>query len=212
VINKNPRKKFALLFASLMSLSALIGSAPIARAEDGCGFGFRSSSVQDLSDPDYIKSIPDPYAYFEGEEIHCYKVKWSDADRNDGFSKLIGISINADRNDDDFGNAYDLVTIFCVKKKFEVYVYVDYAYSVGWSGAGQIRFDNQSAKNMPYILSRSLQSVRIRDSAGFVRNFAKAKKKVTLKINTTEYTKILAYPKSDLLSYRAKFKKAGCVY
>lgn len=209
---KNSRKTIVLLIASLMSLSVLIGSAPIANAEDGCGFGFSSSSVPNFSDPDYVKSIPDPYAYDEGDEIHCYKMNWREDDRNDGFTKLVGISIDADRNDDEFGNAYDQLTIFCVKKKFEVYVYVDYAYSVGWSGAGEIRFDNQGAKKMPYYLSRSLQSVMIKDSAGFVRNFAKAKKKVTLKINTTEYTKILAYPKADLLSYRAKFKKAGCTY
>ena len=209
---KNSRKALTLLIASLMSLSVLIGSAPIANAKDGCGFGFESRASEDLTDPDYVETIPDPNGYFDSDELYCYKVKWGDDDRNDGFTKIVGIRIGADSNDDEFGNAWDSLSIYCIKKKFEVYVWVDYAYSVGWSGAGQIRFDNQSAKNMPYFLSRSLQSVMIKDSAGFVRNFAKAKKKVTLKINTTEYTKILAYPKADLLSYRAKFKKAGCTY
>ena len=209
---KTPRKILTVPLVSMMCLAALISSAPIGSAEGGCGFGFESRASEDLSDSDYVKTIPDTNGYFDSDELYCYKVKWMDDDRNDGFTKLVGISIGADSNDDEFGNAFDQLTIFCVKKKFEVYVYVDYAYSVGWSGAGQIRFDNQGAKSMPYILSRSLQSVMIRDSAGFVRNFAKAKKKVTLKINTTEYTKILAYPKADLLSYRAKFKKAGCNY
>jgi hypothetical protein len=209
---KTPRKMLTVPLVSMMLLTALISSAPIASAEDGCGFGFESRASEDLADPDYVKTIPEPYGETDSSKLYCYKVKWRDDDRNDGFTKIVGIRIGADSYDDDFGNAWDHLSIYCIKKKFEVYVWVDYAYSVGWSGAGQIRFDNQSAKNMPYILSRSLQSVMIRDSAGFVRNFAKAKNKVTLKINTTEYTKILAYPKADLLSYRAKFKKAGCTY
>lgn len=209
----NLRKTIAVSLVSLMSLVILISSTPIVRAKDGCGFGLESWSDLDLSDPDYVKSIPHPRRFMDdGEEIHCYKEKWSDDDRNDGFSKLVGISIYADDDDDEFGNAWDELRIFCAKKKFEVYVMVDFADSFGWSGTGQIRFDNKSAKSMPYVVSRSLQSVMIKDSAGFVRNFAKAKKKVTLKINTVEVTKILAYPKADLLSHRAKFKKAGCSY
>ena len=201
-------KRLWLSVALLLGL--LLPISQPASAQDDCGFGLQSQAEEDLSNPDYVKTIPDPFNALV--PIYCYKVKWIENDRDDGFTKLVGIEMYADTGAVEFANAQDIMAIFCVKKKFEVYVYVNYAYSVGWSGAGQIRFDNQKAKNMPYILSRSLQSVMIKDSAGFVRNFAKAKDRVILKISTAEYTKILAYPKSDLLSYRAKFKKAGCIY
>jgi hypothetical protein len=198
--------------AAMTLLSAITLPVQDAFAKGGCGFGFESRVDLDLSDPNYVKSIPDPLDDYGSGEIHCYKDNWYETDRNDGFTKAVGIEMWADSDDDEYGDSFEFINIYCVKKKFEVYVGVDYAQSVGWSGSGQVRFDNGSPKNLPYYVTRSLQSILLKDSKSFVLNFAKAKKKVTLKIGTVEGTKILAYPKTNFLYYRTKFKKAGCTF
>lgn len=199
--------RYSLL--TIFLASSIIIPFSEAKAEGGCDFGYQSRFDLDESDPDYVKTVIDEE--YDYEEIYCYKTRWTEDDRNDGFNKSIGITISSDE-DDEFANDFSSIGIFCSKRKFEVFVYVDFARSVGWSGSGQIKFDNGKPKNLPYTLMRSFESVYLNDSQGFVRNFVKSKNKVTLKIPTVEGTKILAYPKADLLTHRAKFKKAGCSF
>ena len=80
------------------------------------------------------------------------------------------------KDDEDANNTdYSGIQIFCDKKKIEVYVWAEYADSYGWSGTGQLKFDNSPAKKFSYWLQKDFDGVTLKDSKTFMQNLVKVK-------------------------------------
>jgi hypothetical protein len=144
-------------------------------------------------------------------EEKCRPSTWSYSKNNDGFSKYFSISMSPD--DEDLNtNGYSSVEIFCNNKRIEVYVWVEYADSVGWSGFGQVRFDSGNPKKFSYFLQKNLDGIVLKDPKTFMKNLVNTKRKFAFKIGNTDGYEVLVYPKGNLLEYRSIFKKAGCIF
>ncbi len=186
-------------FTTLILVVFLSVPVPV-QAEDECGFGFQNFSLFSLDGETEL----DP-------EEKCRPTTWMFDKENDGFSKWIAVSMYPDEEDPNT-DGFSSVKIYCEKKKISVYVWVEYADSVGWSGTGQVKFDNGSAKKFSYYLQKDLDGIVLKDPKSFMTNLVKAKKKFAFKIPNVDGYETLVYPKGNILEYRKIFAKAGCKF
>ena len=185
----------------LITLMTLVFAGPIqAKAADDCGFGFEFFSLFSLDGQTEIDS-----------EEKCRISTWDYSRTDDGFSRYFSISMDPDV-EDGTNTDYSSIEIFCDKKKIEVYIWVEYADSFGWSGAGQVRFDTGAPKKLPYLVQKDFDGIVIKDTKTFMQNLVKTKKKVSFKVPTVDGYEVLVYPKGNLLQYRSIFAKAGCKF
>ena len=191
-------KKLAITAVLLLFFSQL--SLNTAKAADECGFGYEYFSLFSL---DGMTEI-DP-------EEKCRIATWDYEKKRDGFSNYFSISMDPDQDEED-NTGYSSVKIYCDKKRIEVYVWVEYANSFGWSGTGQIKFDDASPKKFNYLLQKDFDGVMLNDAKNFMLNLVKVKEKFSVKIPTVNGYQVLIYPKGNLLEYRPMFAKAGCKF
>jgi hypothetical protein len=147
----------------------------------------------------------------ESESV-CRPMVWRYEKFNDGFAKYFSIYMESDTGDLDEDLNSTNVQIYCDKRKIEVYVWVEYADSFGWSGTGQVRFDSGAPKKFSYLLQRDFDGIYLKDAKTFMANLVKAKKQFSFKIYTTDGYKVVIYPKGNILKYRPIFAKAGCKF
>ena len=145
-------------------------------------------------------------------EPFCRPMVWRYEKFNDGFAKYFSIYIDSDTGNPDEDINSTNVQIYCDKKKIEVYVWVEYADSFGWSGTGQVRFDSGSAKKISYFVQKDFDGIYLKDSKTFMSSLVKAKKQFSFKISTTDGYKVVTYPKANILQYRPIFAKGGCKF
>ncbi len=180
---------------------ALSLAGPIqAKAADECGFGFEFFSLWSLDGETEIDL-----------EDKCRITTWDYTKTNDGFSRYFSISMDPD-DEDETNTGYSSIEIFCDRKKIEVYVWLEYPDSFGWSGSGQVRFDAGAPKKIPYFVQKDFDGIIVKETKTFMQNLVKAKKKVSFKIPTVDGYEVLVYPKGNLLEYRPMFSKAGCKF
>jgi hypothetical protein len=191
------KKIGALLALALLSSQICMGTA---NAADECGFGYENFSLFSLDGMTEIDS-----------EEKCRIATWDYDKKRDGFSNYFSISMEPD-DDDENNTGYSSVQIYCDKRKIEVYVWVEYANSFGWSGVGQVKFDNASPKKFNYFLQKDFDGVVLKDAKAFMTNLVKVKEKFSFKIPTVNGYEVLIYPKGNLLEYRSVFAKAGCKF
>lgn len=186
-----------------------------ANAADGCGFG------QSHDYPEYVEKddgyylpdgtkIPNLINWMDENEF-CAPTKWSLTKENDGFSKSTSIVMYPD-DEDPNSDGFSPIQIFCVKKKIQVYVWVEYADAFGWSGTGQVKFDKSGAKQVSYFLQKDFDGVVLKDSKTFMSNLVKAKSKFAFKIPNVDGYETIVYPKGNILEYRKVFAKEGCKF
>jgi len=180
------------LLITLGLAMTLFNPLPVHSAE-GCGFG--SSK-------------------FRGDEYgDCAESKWQVANKNDGFTSYISLAMwpddegpNADSDEDSY------IQIFCQKKAIQVYVWVEYADSIGFDGDGQYRIDDGKAVTFKYRLQKDLDGVVLKSPKTFLTAFAKSKSRATFRIPSVNGYEIVVYPKADLLSHRKRFASKGCKF
>ena len=149
------------------------------------------------------------YGVSDESESVCRPMVWRYEKFNDGFAKYFSIYMESpDAKDLTITN----VQIYCDKKKIEVYVWVEYADSFGWSGTGQVRFDSGSPKKISYFVQKDFDGIYLKDSKTFMSSLVKAKKQFSFKISTTDGYKVVTYPKGNILQYRPIFAKGGCKF
>lgn len=137
--------------------------------------------------------------------------EWQYNESDDGFDESISILIvPTGPGQSAIGQPY--TQIDCINKKIFVYVWVEYAYGVGWNGRGKVKFDSGPSKNFSYRILRTFDGIVLNDSKTFMKNLVAAKRSFSFKIPNVEGHKILDSPKSDLLKYRPIFAKAGCKF
>ena len=193
-----------LLAIGLVLSNVLFHQLP-AIAADECGFGNTQTYLSEDSDTydeddEYIEDIYD-----------CVQSTWTFENFNDGFSKYFSVYIEPD-NDDVTNTGSDTVQIYCDKKKIQIYVWVEYADSIGWSGTGQFRFDGSPPKKFSYFLQKDFDGITLKDSKTFMQSLVKSKTKFSFKIPTVNGYEVLVYPKANIIDYRSRFAKAGCKF
>ena len=155
------------------------------------------------------------YSLTDNEKIvdkkeKCRLLQWKYERFNDGFEKYISISAPKGRDLDDTSRGN--VQIYCDKRKIQVYVWVPYADSFGWSGTAQVKFDNQAAKKVNYLVQKDFDGIVLKDSKSFMSQLTKTKKTFGFKVPTVDgYETVLSY-KGNILEYRPIFAKAGCKF
>lgn len=185
---------------TLVLIFSLLSIAAPAHAQDGCGVGqYSADQYYDEALDDYVDV--------------CQTTTWEIATKNDGFTSFYSIYMYPD--EDDVNSSADpdsYIQIFCQKKQITVYVWVEYADSIGFDGSGQYRFDAGKSTTFKYRLQKDMDGVILNDSKSFMANFAKAKNRVSFKVPTVDGYELAVYPKADLLSYRKIFAAKGCKF
>lgn len=205
-----------LKFASvLLGLGLLLSFVAPVHAADECGFGQSSDS------PDFVErddgyytidgvKIPNLVNWLDETEV-CAPSKWRLDNRNDGFSKSISLVMYPDdEHPENQGNSS--IEIFCTKKKISVYVWVEYADSIGWSGTGQVKFDSGKVNRFSYFLQKDFDGVVLKDSKSFMKSLVSAKNRFAFKIPHVDGYETLVYPKGDIVKHRRTFAKSGCKF
>lgn len=189
------KTNLVMLSVLILFLSQLSGG--VAKAADGrCPFGYDPTKL--MIDDDF-----DPE--------NCIKTKWEYNEVDDGFSKYFSIKIEP-AYVPGFEVSFSGIEIFCDKKKIEVYIWVPYARSIGWSGVGQVTFDGGSPKKVDYLVTKTFDGIALKNPKTFMSSVVKAREKFAFKIPTVEGYEIVIYPKSNLLEYRSIFARAGCKF
>jgi hypothetical protein len=136
---------------------------------------------------------------------------WDYEETSDGFAEYISISMYPDS----WSNVDDdppQVTIYCDNKKIQVYVWVGYANSIGWSGSGQVKFDKASPKKFNFWLQKDFDGIELKDPKNFMRSLVKVRETFSFKIPTVDGYSVVTYKKSNLLEFRPEFARAGCKF
>ena len=164
-----------------------------------CSPGYRYDKLHSLTDDTKIVDKVEK----------CRLIPWTYENFNDGFDKIISISMSP--ADYDAPRPRE-VQITCEKKNIFVFVWVPYANSVGWSGSAQVKFDKSSAKQVSYWLQKDFDGIYLKNSKTFMPQLTKTKVTFGFKVPKVNGYESMIYNKGNILEYRPIFAKAGCKF
>ena len=177
----------------------LAGGARVGEIPE-CAPGYRYQGLYNLTDSQKIVD----------KKEKCRLVEWEYENFNDGFDKYISISAPYSPNLDNTSRGK--VQIYCDKRKIQVYVWVPYADSFGWSGTAQVKFDSAGAKKVNYLVQKDFDGIVLKDSKTFMSQLTKSKATFGFKVPTVDGYETVSHYKGNLLEYRPIFAKAGCKF
>jgi len=168
------------------------------------------------SEGEESESVPNPFfnpnahytaGWWEKEEDlwKCVPITWKIQTEDDGFRKLHSMRMVGEG----YSNAE--ISISCVKKKLHVYVWLEYADSVGFRGSGQYRIDKKSVVKFNYTVDRQFDGFFFDNPSTFLKALKSGKKSVALKVSNVNSTVVLEFPVADYRNASSAFaKKSGC--
>lgn len=191
-------KHVSILILTLVLLPIYI--APVhASTDDSCPFGQTSTD--------------------DGQgNISCATTFWKVSSSSDGFDKILIAQIDEDLGglpgDTTITNATLLLR--CTSKKLETYVAMsDVQFdpqNQSYSTSFQYRADSGKVYKASLSPSTDGKAFFISSPKTFLTNVAKAKSKISFKFGGSNGLRITQFPASNMSSFRAKFKSAGCGY
>lgn len=126
---------------------------------------------------------------------------WYEQSESDGFTSYYEISK---------GYGDDEVHIGCEKRKLYVNVFTPYALSIGWTGSGQYKFDNQKPIRFTYTVFRTLKGVSLNNPKAFTSKLLKSEENFSFKMSSVEGTYTFEHTKGNISDLKNKFKRRGC--